>query len=168
MCFAYAIPSTRTAPLKPAGRGWRPKTLESILTNDAPAPPIIVDDHGSVEIYLDAAGACAELEIYDVRKDGVQVLDTRGRRNRVQVDGYDVIGMSLDDRHPADMDYLIKSVRSGIRQLDSSVTELDDLEGLGLEAVLERLWSLQTAAAPPRRLRAPPWRRLSFGQHGRH
>lgn len=121
------------------------------MTDGLPSLPVVVDDHGSLEVYEDIAGACAELEIYDARNDGIRVFDADGKRLVVETSGYDVVGMHVASNVEPDPAYLRSRAIWAIRQIDPTAEAAEDLDALPLTNLLGRLELLQSQ---PRRVRS--------------
>jgi hypothetical protein len=110
-----------------------------------PAPPIIVDDNGDIEVYTDVASACCDLEVYDVHD--LAVSDSLGYRLLLETRAYAVTDMVIVEGAEPDPLELANRLRDYIARVGPERIGLPDYEDSALDVLLEAL--LQFFAAGP-------------------
>lgn len=102
--------------------------------NTQPIKPVVVNEHGSVDIYSSASTACSSLEAIDVRAGEYEAFDIHGRRLQIIAEGWVVkMEYSTDTKdYSAHVERLVRAFahRIGPRKLPTVDPDTDSVENL--------------------------------------
>ncbi|GAB3309578.1 hypothetical protein EK0264_08815 [Epidermidibacterium keratini] len=126
-----------------------------------PTPPITVDDSGDVSVYPDVESACARIEVFDLPE--LWIVDSRGRRLRAEVEGYDVIGLAIEADLPPMPGELAARLRAFIERAGPARLGLSDVAETRTEELLAAMLRPPDRSFP--RLPARRWWRGRFARH---
>ncbi len=102
----------------------------------AATPPIVIDDHGDLEVYPTVAMAGAAVEAADVLNGGLEAFDSEGRPLRFAAYGNRVALEMPQDSRP-DSDQLEGRLRDFIHRVGADRIGIVDVEDAPLSALLE-------------------------------
>jgi hypothetical protein len=102
------------------------------------AHPVIVDEHGDIELYPTIQAACFDLEAIDVRNDEYEVFDSRGNRLAIAAEG-ERVRIWLDPRSQPAPEELADRLRRFISRVGPDRIGIDDAEAATLDQLVRAL-----------------------------
>jgi len=87
-----------------------------------PAPPVFIDDHSDVSVFLSVPEAATWIEPIDVQNHEYSGYDSLGRLLNLTTDGRSV-RISLDEQSPTHADRLHATLQSFLRDVGDPVSD---------------------------------------------
>jgi hypothetical protein len=105
-------------------------------------PPIVIDDHGALEVYPSVAMACADLEVVDVNDGAFEAFDSLGRHLLLTThDGHISIDVPrVSNPNPEELE---RRLRFSIRRLGIGRVGVESLDDTPLSLMLAAMLRFQ-------------------------